>query len=954
MSGFPRKLSSDTLFDESWGQLHVLKRWLATGLLTSTTCLALLGCSSFADSGDVSELGSNRTTRLLSSEAIRVNVVGPDDANGVPGGSVTLRYSFNAPSATARPMQVFVHFRKDGQLVFTGDHFPVLPTDQWSGNVTYTRAVRIPSRELALGTYTIDVGLYDNSERLPLHAGAGVLNDPNDGSFSYQVGSLTLYSAQALQVNPSVVTAVPGQTIGIQYRWFASEHSHATLATPREVFVHFIDKQQLRTQFVDNFWPRIPSTEWSPQLNQVLPITLYHETTVPGDTPEGEFTIAVGLWDNGPTRFPLSEGPGVKALGDLRYAVGTLAVRRIEALQVSPVQAAVTAGGTFDVTYNWHASMPAPSQLGVFVHFVDPSGQIQFQDDHAPPLDNPTNHWSGNVHYSHTVKVGSTVPPGVYRIMVGLVDANTGERVPLAAGPSVAEDSERRYFVGKVVVNAVAPEAQAEVRHVEDYCEIRTPQVVFDKTCISNALAQPTQSGKPLHVILPAATFELGAPYSPIEGDHLSNVMISGQGSATVIRSDGIAFHCHSCRNVTVRDIAFTSVTRPIVLTVSELPTLAPAYPDGPNTIVELDRMGTGQGYVPGANDCDLFRPAPELDVSIRCAKLGQCLSDTQWRDDSLSSPLRFDTGVSFDASSNIAISGLSGRYYTIMFTDSYLNETPNCNDISVVNNQVHGARNFAGISFWRNSPSTPGCSNITVANNEISYATNSGITLGGVTDAVIDHNYVHHCGENGIWTWGATRTEPVARSSRITIANNTTQYNFYDGLELSSSMPHNADTARFFTHSGVYGNESSFNVRLGLWSDAAAWDISGNRFVSNGFSGMDLDVFDSTITGNYVVDNNTRSTFPYELEHHQVKFGEAYPVHGNQFYGNVIENPNANAGACVFVLGPNLNVDPSVGVNQIHSNICQGASIVDFYFDRNGQAQTSNFDNIFDNTVRP
>lgn len=111
------------------------------------------------------------------------------------GSPLDLTYRFtvatNAP-AFDRAHRVMVHFLdSDGELMWTDDHDPVVPTTEWKPGqrVEYTRTMFVPVYPY-MGQSTIRVGLYDpeTNERLPL---AG----ENDGQRAYTVGTLELLPA---------------------------------------------------------------------------------------------------------------------------------------------------------------------------------------------------------------------------------------------------------------------------------------------------------------------------------------------------------------------------------------------------------------------------------------------------------------------------------------------------------------------------------------------------------------------------------------------------------------------------------------------------------------------------------------------------------------------------------------------------------------------------------------
>ena len=107
-------------------------------------------------------------------------------------------------------------------------------------------------------------------------------------------------------------------------------------------------------------------------------------------------------------------------------------------------------GGSFPLTYKWSGA-PTDKPYKVFVHFVDAAGAIAFRDDHMPPT--PTTRWSGPVSYTRPVPVPAAAF-GSYRIMAGLYDPATGERLTLKHGPGVTAASQSRHHVGTLTVGS--------------------------------------------------------------------------------------------------------------------------------------------------------------------------------------------------------------------------------------------------------------------------------------------------------------------------------------------------------------------------------------------------------------------------------------------------------------------------------------------------------------------
>jgi hypothetical protein len=110
---------------------------------------------------------------------------------------------------------------------------------------------------------------------------------------------------------------------------------------------------------------------------------------------------------------------------DTSPAVGTA--------QVTLSRAKAPLGSPLEVTYRFEVADDATA-LGnrkVFVHFVDADEELMWTDDHDPPT--PTSEWKpgGTIEYTRTVFVPIYPYIGRAKVLVGLYDPTTNERVRL-------------------------------------------------------------------------------------------------------------------------------------------------------------------------------------------------------------------------------------------------------------------------------------------------------------------------------------------------------------------------------------------------------------------------------------------------------------------------------------------------------------------------------------------
>ena len=95
----------------------------------------------------------------------------------------------------------------------------------------------------------------------------------------------------------------------------------------------------------------------------------------------------------------------------------------------------VEAGDVLPLSLRWTALQSIDKNVTVFVHLVAPNGVILAQRD-AVPAGQPTTGWlaSESRDDNHGILVPFGTPPGPAELRVGLYDAATGQRLPVASG----------------------------------------------------------------------------------------------------------------------------------------------------------------------------------------------------------------------------------------------------------------------------------------------------------------------------------------------------------------------------------------------------------------------------------------------------------------------------------------------------------------------------------------
>ncbi|MBE7469868.1 MAG: hypothetical protein HS114_12085 [Anaerolineales bacterium] len=109
------------------------------------------------------------------------------------------------------------------------------------------------------------------------------------------------------------------------------------------------------------------------------------------------------------------------------------------------VHGSLQAADVLQLNVTWLPLQPFDEDWKIFVHLVDPSGQVLAQFD-GQPLEGtyPTSHWIPGefIEDSYPLIIPPDAPPGPYRVFAGLYNEATGLRLPVPGDPE-----------GRVVLN---------------------------------------------------------------------------------------------------------------------------------------------------------------------------------------------------------------------------------------------------------------------------------------------------------------------------------------------------------------------------------------------------------------------------------------------------------------------------------------------------------------------
>ncbi len=179
-------------------------------------------------------------------------------------------------------------------------------------------------------------------------------------------------------------------------------------------------------------WGR-PTSSWP--VGEVWPDG--HVLQIPADAPSGPYRIEMDFYTPG-TLDHLGETAvvGYLYVGEEPAPAGELA-RLADGFRLLTAEAPAagwTAGTEAHIRLRWAADAAYRGRYTVFVHLLGPDGAPAAQGDQEP-LGGfyPTDAWLPNVPVDdeYTLALPAGLAPGTYRLVVGLYDPATGERLPL-------------------------------------------------------------------------------------------------------------------------------------------------------------------------------------------------------------------------------------------------------------------------------------------------------------------------------------------------------------------------------------------------------------------------------------------------------------------------------------------------------------------------------------------
>jgi hypothetical protein len=232
--------------------------------------------------------------------------------------------------------------------------------------------------------------------------------------------------------------ASPGQDMRLELGWQAERRSQVDYSARIELV-------DLSGRVIGQFPVKpggdyFPTSQWA--AGQVIRSQLL--ARVPGRAESGQYQWRVVLLDGNGASVGLA-------------VLGTLAVNAPPRVLTAPVMphsfearlgdwaaltgfdapSSVAVGQTLTATLVWQARGETGQEYKVFVHVVAPDGRVVAQSDAAPAgWGRPTSGWRAGEYVvdMHTLQIRGDVTPGAYRLVVGMYDPDTGQRLTSSEG----------------------------------------------------------------------------------------------------------------------------------------------------------------------------------------------------------------------------------------------------------------------------------------------------------------------------------------------------------------------------------------------------------------------------------------------------------------------------------------------------------------------------------------
>lgn len=372
---------------------------------------------------------------------------------------------WRADETVSRSLTAFVQLvDADGRVVGQADRVPgngSYPTSAWSLGDRVIERYR-PAVHPCIGgnPVRVMVGWYDlaaNAARVPRADAPG--DTALAGVIAWPARSYPL-----AEINPPPLTNQP-LTAHLALVGYARQDAELQSGAPLTVDLYWRGDQRaaneltaVRLEAADQaaryvLWEGSaapPASGWQPQEILCRRLAL----RLPIDAPSGAYRLVVSA---GESAIPLEElalQPSTRRFTAPSFSTpidATLGDQaRLLGVDLGPWR---DPARPLTVTLVWQAITPSPTSYSVFVHLLDREGRLLSQSDAIPAGDYPTTRWlPGEVVLDvHTLPPPTSNAPGPYRLVAGMYDPVSGQRLQaFAADQHLIPD-------GAVLLGEVAP-----------------------------------------------------------------------------------------------------------------------------------------------------------------------------------------------------------------------------------------------------------------------------------------------------------------------------------------------------------------------------------------------------------------------------------------------------------------------------------------------------------------
>lgn len=212
------------------------------------------------------------------------------------------------------------------------------------------------------------------------------------------------------------------------------------------VFVHFLDGSGniIFQQDHEPYYGLSPTSRWKP--NEIIKESYW--TKIPPIVPKGRYYIKIGLY-NKKGRLPVvtQNNEISDKIEDIQNPDSINYNNTIEFMGYDIDKTQIGQDGKFKITYYWKSLEKTEKDHTIFVHFLNETGQIGFQDDYKPSIQ--TSNWTMGMIYKETkiVDVPKGAEIGDYYLFLGLYTAKEG-RVP------IIEENQKNKSLADILSNS--------------------------------------------------------------------------------------------------------------------------------------------------------------------------------------------------------------------------------------------------------------------------------------------------------------------------------------------------------------------------------------------------------------------------------------------------------------------------------------------------------------------